>query len=115
MADNANVVAIGKPAVVSAGSLALSEEERSALSDEQLARAILARDFRPRVGEVRRIAQALLSALTAEKKTAEKKKASGKAAKPSKPKKTKAAGKGKTAGKAKDSGKNKKKKRAKKG
>ena len=58
----------------------MAEEERSQLSDKALAKAILARDLRPRVGEVRRLAEAVLAAAKAAKGSKAKKKAGRKKA-----------------------------------
>lgn len=55
---------------------ARSATDRTDLTLPDLARAILAREFRPRMGEIRRLAEAALAAAERKKK---KKKAAGKA------------------------------------
>ncbi len=73
---------------VGAARPAIAEEERAKLSDKALAKAVLARQFQPRVGEVRRLAEAVLtSAKAAKAPKAPKTAKPAKAAKPAKPKK----------------------------
>ncbi len=67
---------------------AISEEERAQLSDKALAKAVLARQFQPRVGEVRRLAEAVLTSAKASKPPKASKTAKpAKSDKPAKPKK----------------------------
>lgn len=65
----------------------LDEAQRESLTTQELAQAILDRSLRPRVGEIRRLAEAILE------------KPQDTAPKPKKPKKAKADGKAKKSGK----------------
>lgn len=62
MNEKSNVVPMAKSGGQTP-SVEMTEAERAALSDKDLAKAILARELRPRVAEMRRIADAYLSQL----------------------------------------------------
>lgn len=81
--SNRKIVSIIPEQPIAKPEPAATEAERARLSLKALAKAILARDFQPRVGEVRRLAEAVLAPGKAA--------APGRAAKASKPSKSKKA------------------------